>query len=174
MLFLDPPDHTRLRRLFARAFTPARLESLRADIQHLTNRLLDDAEGLRGLINFICNFAVPLPITVIASMLGVPPEDQPLLLGWSGAFGRLISSRDLAAEEVQDADKGILAFIDYFQKLIEERRRRPKDDMLSELVAAEESGDRLSTQELIMNLILLIAAGHGTTPIFSAMDCLPC
>ncbi|HVE20450.1 MAG TPA: cytochrome P450 [Acidocella sp.] len=163
MLFLDPPDHTRLRKLFAKAFTPIRLESLRPHIQHIIDHLLDKAEISHGYINFIRDFAVPLPVTVIAQILGVPHEDRPLLLGWSGAFGQLISGRRLTAEEVQEADRGIREFIGYFQDLIDKRRRHPADDMLSDLVVVEEMGDRLSTEELIMNLILLLAAGHGTT-----------
>ncbi len=136
---------------------------MRPGIQDVTNQLLEEAERSGGSINFIRNFAVTLPVTVIAYMLGVPPEDCPLLLGWSGAVSRLISGRDLTAEEVQAADCGIFALIEYFRKLIDERRRRPRDDMLSDLAEAEETGDRLSKQELIMNLILLIAAGHEAT-----------
>jgi len=163
MLFLDPPDHTRLRKLFAKAFTPIRLESLRPHIQRIINRLLDEAERSRGYINFIRDFAIPLPVAVIAHMLGVPREDQPLLLDWSGAFGRLISGRDLTDEEAREAERGILEFISYFRELIDQRRRGPTDDMLSDLIMVEEMGDGLSTEELIMNLILLLAAGHGTT-----------
>lgn len=163
MLFLDPPDHTRLRGLFTKAFTPYRVESLRPQILGMTTELLDAAEAAGGHIDFIRDFAVPLPVAVIAQMLGVPVEDRNRLRAWSVAFGRLISGRILSPPESIEAQQGILAFIQYFGELIEQRRKYPVNDMLSDLIAAEEMGDRLSTEELIVNLILLLAAGHGTT-----------
>lgn len=163
MLFLDPPDHTRLRKLFAKAFSPGRLEGLRPHILALVSELLDQAEKGGGAIDFMSDFAVPLPVTVIAQMLGVPAQDRDRLRQWSMSFGSLISGRALSPEEATAAQQGILAFIAYFRELIEQRRRQPQNDMLSDLIAVEEMGDRLSTQELIVNLILLVAAGHGTT-----------
>ncbi len=163
MLFLDPPDHTRLRKLFAKAFTPGRLETLREPILQIIGHLFDAAARTGGDIDFVRDFAVPLPVTVIATMLGVPKEDHHRLRGWSSGFGRLISGRTLTPQEAGEAESSILAFIAYFQALIETRRRRPADDMLSDLVAVEEMGERLSAEELIVNLILLLAAGHGTT-----------
>jgi cytochrome P450 len=164
MLFLDPPDHTRLRKLFAKAFTPGRLETLRQPILKIVEHLFDLAAARNGgEIDFIRDFAVPLPVTVIATMLGVPGEDHPRLRGWSSGFGRLISGRALTPQEAGEAESSILAFIAYFRALIETRRRQPADDMLSDLVAVEEMGEHLSVEELIMNLILLLAAGHGTT-----------
>jgi cytochrome P450 len=163
MLFLDPPDHTRLRKLFAKAFSPGRLEHLRPQILQLTTELLDRAEDAGGRIDYMRDFAGPLPVTVIAQMLGMPAEDRPRLRDWSASFGRLINGRIRSDAETAEAQQGILAFIDYFSQLIEERRRLPQNDMLSDLIAVEEMGDRLSTEELIMNLILLLAAGHGTT-----------
>jgi len=163
MLFLDPPDHTRLRALFTKAFTPNRVESLRPQILELTTELLDAAEAAGGRVDFINDFAVPLPVAVIAQMLGVPLADRDRLRIWSIAFGRLISGRLLSPAESIEAQRGILAFIQYFRELIEQRRKYLKNDMLSDLIAAEEMGDRLSTEELVVNLILLLAAGHGTT-----------
>jgi cytochrome P450 len=163
MLFLDPPDHTRLRKLFAKAFSPGRLESLRPHILELSTDLVNAAQAAGGRIDFIQDFAVPLPVIVIAEMLGVPAQDRVRLREWSSAFGQLINGRVLSAQEAALAQQGILAFIAYFRDLIEERRLHPASDMLCDLIAAEEMGDRLSTEELIMNLILLLAAGHGTT-----------
>ena len=163
MLFLDPPDHTRLRSLFAKAFTPHRVESLRPQILEMTTDLLDAAAAAGGRIDFIHDFAVPLPVTVIAQMLGVPVADRDRLRAWSVAFGRLISGRNLSAAESIEAQGGILAFIQYFRELIDQRREHPENDMISDLIAVEEKGDRLNTEELIVNLILLLAAGHGTT-----------
>jgi cytochrome P450 len=111
MLFLDPPDHTRLRKLFAKAFSRGRLESLRPHILQLATDLLNAAEDAGGRIDFIQDFAVPLPVIVIAEMLGVPPEDRVRLREWSGAFGELISGRVLSAQEAAKAQEGILAFI---------------------------------------------------------------
>ena len=163
MLFLDPPDHTRLRTLFAKAFTPNRVESLRPQILEMTTDLLDAAQDAGGCIDFIHDFAIPLPVTVIAQMLGVPVADRDRLRAWSVAFGKLISGRILSSAESLEAEQGIMAFIQYFRELIAQRRRHPESDMLSDLIAVEEMGDRLSTEELIVNLILLLAAGHGTT-----------
>src|SRR5271155_3320799 len=163
MLFLDPPNHTRLRALFTKAFTPQRIESLRPQILEMTTDLLNAAEQSGGQVDFILDFAIPLPVTVIAQMLGVPVADRDRLRAWSVAFGQLISGRILSPTESDEAQRGILAFIQYFSELIEQRRREPMNDMLSDLVAVEELGDRLSTEELIVNLILLLAAGHGTT-----------
>lgn len=163
MLFLDPPDHTRLRTLFAKAFTPNKVESLRPQILEMTTDLLDAAQDAGGSIDFIHDFAIPLPVTVIAQMLGVPVADRDRLRAWSVAFGKLISGRILSSAESLEAEQGIMAFIQYFRELIAQRRRHPESDMLSDLIAVEEMGDRLSTEELIVNLILLLAAGHGTT-----------
>jgi cytochrome P450 len=163
MLFLDPPDHSRLRALFTKAFTPNRLESLRPQILEMTTDLLDAAQDAGGCIDFIDDFAIPLPVTVIAQMLGVPVADRDRLRAWSVAFGKLISGRILSSAESLEAEQGILAFIRYFRELIAQRRRHPESDMLSDLIAVQEMGDRLSTEELIVNLILLLAAGHGTT-----------
>lgn len=162
MLFLDPPDHTRLRCLFTKAFTPRRIEGLRPHIFEMVTGLLDtvcDGETF----DFIRDFAIPLPVTVIAEMLGVPTSDRERLRVWSMAFGKLISGRILTLEESSEAEQGILAFMQYFRGLIAERREIPADDMISDLATVEEQGDRLNTEELLVNLILLLAAGHGTT-----------
>ncbi len=121
---------------------------------------------LRGPAAGLISFETALlrrPVTVIAQMRGVPAADRHRLQEWSSAFGRVISGRVLSAREASATRDGIAAFIDYFRDPIEERRRRPRNDMLSDVGAVEEAGDRLSTQEPIMNLILLLVAGHGTT-----------
>jgi cytochrome P450 len=163
MLFLDPPDHTRLRGLFTKAFTPRRLELLRPQVVELVTDLLERVQRKGQSADFIADVAGPLPVIVIAQMLGVPREDWQEVRGWSGSFGRLISGRTLSPSESSQAQQGVLAFVDYFGRLIEERRTNPQNDMLSDLITVEELGDKLSKQELIVNLILLFAAGHGTT-----------
>jgi cytochrome P450 len=163
MLFLDPPDHTRLRSLFTKAFTPQRMETLKPQVAAMVTDLLNQAEEAGGAIDFIQDFAIPLPVTVIAQLLGVPTADRHRLRSWSVAFGRLIGGRTLSAQEATEAQSGVLEFVKYFRDLIAERRQLPAGDMLSGLIEVEERGDRLSTEELIVNLILLLAAGHGTT-----------
>jgi cytochrome P450 len=163
MLFLDPPDHTRLRSLFTKAFTPQRMEALKPQVGSTVTEYLNRAEDAGGAIDFIQDFAIPLPVTVIAQMLGVPTADRDRLRAWSVAFGKLINGRILSPRELAEAQQGVLEFVKYFRDLITERRQHPADDMLSGLIEVEERGDRLNTEELIVNLILLLAAGHGTT-----------
>jgi cytochrome P450 len=163
MIFLDPPDHTRLRSLFTKTFTPQRMEALKPQVAAMVTGFLNQAEDGGGAIDFIREFAIPLPVTVIAQMLGVPTADRDRLRAWSVAFGKLINGRILSAEESRDAQVGVMEFVKYFRDLIAERRQHPADDMLSGLIEVEEQGDMLSTEELIVNLILLLAAGHGTT-----------
>ncbi len=163
MLFLDPPDHTRLRGLVNRAFTPRVVEAMRGRIQDIIDELLDGilASG-QGQLELIEDFAYPLPAIVIAEVLGVPPEDRDRFLIWSADFGLLID--DIKSEDAaMRAMHGVAEFIAYFHRVIEERRSRPRDDVLGALIDAEERGDRLSDDELMGNCILLLAAGHGTT-----------
>ena len=102
-------------------------------------------------------------MTVIAQLFGVPTADRDRLRTWSVAFGKLINGRILSPQESAEAQMGVLEFVKYFRELIAERRQHPAEDMLSGLIQVEERGDRLSNEELIVNLILLLAAGHGTT-----------
>ncbi len=163
MLFLDPPDHTRLRGLVNKAFTPRAVEAMRAHIQQIVDGLLDRIqESGRTEIEVIAELAYPLPAIVIAELLGVPPEDRDQFLLWSNDFG-LILDDTTAPEETMRAMYGVADFIVYFRRIIEDRRAAPRDDVMGALIAAEEAGDRLSTDELLGNCILLLAAGHGTT-----------
>lgn len=163
MLFQDPPDHTRLRGLVSRAFTPQRIESLRPQTLQLTTRLLDEAVREGGFIDFMDAVAIPLPVAVIARMLGLPDEDHRQLQIWSLSWGKLINGCPLNPSETVEAHQGIYALIRYLTRLIAEKRKSPGNDMLSDLIAAGENGDRLDPEELIMNVILLFAAGHLTT-----------
>lgn len=161
MLFQNPPDHTRLRSLMQQAFTPRRIERLRDQIQRITDGLLDQAQGERE-IDLIATLAYPLPVAVIAALMGIPAEDHARFHAWSNA---LVDSLDLVqeatlAERLATAESG---FRDYFDQLIRERRRHPGDDLLSALIAAEEAGDRLSGDELYFNARLLLVAGYETT-----------
>lgn len=161
MLFQNPPDHTRLRSLMQQAFTPRRIERLRSQIQTITDGLLDQLEGERE-IDLIATLAYPLPVAVIAALMGIPAEDHAKFHAWSNA---LVDSLDLVqeatlAERLITAESGFRA---YFDDLIRERRRNPGDDLLSALITAEEAGDRLSGDELYFNARLLLVAGYETT-----------
>jgi len=164
MLDRDPPDHTRLRGLVNKAFTPRVVEGLRPHIQKIVDGLLARVEGA-GTMDLIEEFAYPLPVTVICQMLGVPVEDRERFKQWGLDIARgldailLPPDSDVARRSV--AARHALA--DYFRGLIAERRAAPRGDMLSDLIAAEEAGDKLREDELLATCILLLVAGHETT-----------
>jgi cytochrome P450 len=162
ILFLDPPDHTRLRGLVVKAFTPRVVEALRPRIQRIVDELLDAVQA-QGRMEFMRDFAYPMPAIVIAELLGVPLEDRNLFTKWSGDFGTLLEGSNLTFEGVAQALGGVSEFMEYFRQLIRQRRTAPRDDLLQAMIAAEEQGDKLSEEELLGNCVLLLAAGHGTT-----------
>lgn len=162
MLFLDPPDHTRLRSLTAKAFTPRRVEAMRIHIQEVVDKLLD-AVAARGQMEVIRDFAYPLPAIVIAEMLGVPPGDRDQFSHWTNDFGSLLDGSVSTPEELIAALSGIADFLHYFQSIIAEHVAAPRDDLMQALLASEERGDTLSEEEILGNCVLLLAAGHGTT-----------
>ena len=161
MLFSDPPDHTRLRGLVNKAFTPRRVEALRPHIEQIVDGLLDGVVE-RGELDVIGDIGFPLPVIVIAELLGVPLEDREQLKGWSRDLARTIDPV-VSRAVVERAAVAGLQFINYLNGLIEERRNRPADDLLSALIAVEEEGEHLSHPELLVNSILLFIAGHETT-----------
>jgi cytochrome P450 len=162
-VFLDPPDHTRLRRLVTKAFTPRTVERQRPRVQALVDELLD-AVVPTGSIELIEDLAYPLPVQVISEMIGVPPEDHERFKGWSRDLARGLDPDFILPPEVLELrNRAVEAFSEYFLELIAERRRSPQDDLLSALVAAEDEGDRLTEQELLSTLTLLLVAGHETT-----------
>lgn len=161
LLFMDPPDHTRLRKLVSKAFTPRSVERLRPRVQELVDGLLDEAEA-RGGLELIHDFAYPLPVTVICELLGVPASDQHLFGPWSSDASRLLDG-DLDEETTQRGLMATMQLLNYFNDLYDERRAAPRDDLLSALVAAEEEGDKLSDVELRATTLLLFIAGHETT-----------
>jgi len=162
MLFLDPPDHTRLRGLVSKAFTPRRIEAMRPRIQAIVDELLDKVRGQRQM-EVIEEFSYPLPAIVIAEMLGVPPEDREQFFKWTHDFGSLLDGSNMEMQEVIGALYGVSEFLNYFRRIIAQRRTERRDDLLQAMIDAEERGDRLSEQELLGNCVLLLAAGHGTT-----------
>jgi cytochrome P450 len=162
-LFRDPPDHTRLRGLVQKAFTPRVVEGLRPRIEAICDELLDAAFD-RGEIDLVADYAYPLPVQMIIEMMGVPAEDHAQFRMWSDAMARgLDPDFLLPPDAVQQRLSGVLSFVQYFASLIETRRRHPGDDLLSRLIDAEEHGDVLTPGELISTCILLLVAGHETT-----------
>jgi len=164
MLRVDPPDHTRLRGLASKAFTPRTVETLRPRIERLVGELLD-AVAPAGRMDAIRDFAYPLPAIVIMEMLGIPPEDRDTFKTWSDdqmAFlgGRFPGDPLAPARRAGDST---LVMNDYLRGLIAERRRAPRPDLISAMVAVEEQGDRLSEPELVATAALLLVAGHETT-----------
>jgi cytochrome P450 len=161
ILFLDPPDHTRLRGLVSKAFTPRAVERIAPRIQEIADELLDAVAG-KDAFDVMAAFAGPLPTIVIAEMLGVDPADRDDFKRWSDqtveAFNPVLT--EAQRERVAAANT---AMREYLRNAIEERRRSPKDDLMSALVAVEESGDQLTTQEIVTMCALLLAAGNVTT-----------
>ncbi|MCY3993541.1 MAG: cytochrome P450 [Caldilineaceae bacterium] len=161
MLDLDPPDHTRLRSLVSKAFTPRAVAALGPRIQEIVDELLDELAG-RDSFDLIGDFAFPLPVIVIAEMLGIPAEDRDKFNVWSNDIALAVEPI-LSGEEIVRVERASDEIIEYFEGIIEQRRMDPRDDMLSALLAAEEEGDRLSHDELLGTLMLLLVAGNETT-----------
>ena len=157
MLDLDSPDHTRLRALVHRAFTPRLIEQMRDEIQTLTDELLDAAEP-KGSMDLIADFALPLPLTIIGRILGVPAEDNDKFHHWTKT---LLSAGTKMNYFV--VIPTIMSFMRYLKKLIKERRAHPKDDLVTALVQAKDGSDQLSGDEVLAMIFLLLVAGHETT-----------
>ncbi|MGB5560098.1 MAG: cytochrome P450 [Paracoccaceae bacterium] len=160
MLELEPPRHTRLRGLVLRAFTSRRIAALGPEITALSHQLIDGIEGDR--FDLIPAFAQKLPVIVIARLLGVPEDRADDLLAWSNAMVGMYQARRTRAEEVAAAEAA-RGFSDFLRDYVAFRRDRPADDLITHLIAAEQEGDRLTTDELISTCILLLNAGHEAT-----------
>ncbi|MFI8885080.1 cytochrome P450 [Streptomyces sp. NPDC053813] len=157
ILGMDPPDHTRLRSLVAKAFTVRQVEKLRPQVRELTAALLDEMETAGPPADLVDLFALPLPVAVICRMLGVPTEDRPRFRVWSDDA---LSTSSLTAEEF-DASRAELRA--YMAGLIDQHRQAPQDDLMTALIEARDDGDRLSELELIDLCVGILVAGHETT-----------
>jgi cytochrome P450 len=166
-LSLDPPDHTRLRRLVSKAFTPRRIAQLEPRMRAITTELLSGAAAA-GQLELVSQLAYPLPVRIISEMLGVPIEDHPRFAGWSARLAHSLQpgfglnpaeaiSRAEAAQAASDE------FAVYFRELIAARRSHPANDLLTAMVQAEDNGEMLTEDELIATCVLLLVAGHETT-----------
>jgi len=163
-LMLNPPDHTRLRRLVSRAFTPARVRDLGPRIEAIAAELIKTASASTGPVDLIEALASPLPVTVISELLGVPSADYDRLVAWSDALARGLDPAFLIPAEDRERQQAARAeFGAYLADLIAERRRSPGDDLVSALASVTDGGDVLSEEELIATCILLLVAGHETT-----------
>ena len=160
MLRLDPPDHTRLRSLVSKAFTPRAVEAMRPRIALLADELLAKVEARRSM-DLVAEFAAPLPVIVIAELLGIPAADHEQFRRVSDEAVKLLGDGPLA--EKKRGVAGMRAIRDYFAAIVAARRSDPRSDLISALVAAEEAGDRLSLAELLSTLVLLLVAGNETT-----------
>lgn len=162
MLMRDPPDHTRLRSLVAKAFTARRIEALRPRVREIAERLID-AVMPAGRMDAIRDLAFPLPMMVICELMGIPAPDRDRFIKGSVSGGRLLDPTPPTRAELDAANANVRISGAYFEALFETRRREPADDLITQLVQAEEAGDRLTSAELRANVNLLFAAGHETT-----------
>jgi cytochrome P450 len=160
LLMLNPPAHTRIRRLVGGSFTPRRVADLRPAVERIVDALLDDVAGA-GETDFISAFAFPLPVTVIGELLGVPAADRPMFRQLVLDLTMVLDALDPAT--VDRADAAAIAVRGYLTELAARRRAEPRDDLVSALVSAEQDGDQLTEDELVTTAGLLLAAGFETT-----------
>ncbi|HKP83826.1 MAG TPA: cytochrome P450 [Pyrinomonadaceae bacterium] len=162
MLFLDPPHHSRLRKLLNKEFTPNMIQQLRPRIQHAVNTLLDQALG-KTEMEFMTEVANPLPVRVIAEMLGIPSEDQRDFQTWSDDLADFFGNSTATVEVGRRAQTSLINLTEYFRALLPKRRENKGDDLVSLLLRVEEEGEVLTEEELLAQCTLLLVAGHETT-----------
>jgi cytochrome P450 len=162
MLFLDPPEHSRLRKLLNKEFTPNMIQRMRPRIQQVVNSLLDDMGG-KSEMEFMTEFANPLPVRVIAEMLGIRGEDQRDFQIWSDDLAHFFGNATGTVEIARRAQNSLVNLTEYFRALLPERRAHKGDDLVSLLLRVEEEGEALTGEELLAQCTLLLTAGHETT-----------
>jgi cytochrome P450 len=162
LLFYDPPRHTRIRKLMAKAFTQISMERLRARIEGLVTRLLDAVQP-SGRMDLIKDLAYELPLLVIIELLGVPVEKKADFVIWSGNIGKLLGGAVPSLELARQTQRSVVEMTEYLREQVSLRRRRPADDILTMLIQAEEDGEMLTEDELYAQCVLLLFAGHETT-----------
>ncbi len=166
MVFRDPPDHTRLRRLFSKAFTSRSIDLLKPNIVDIVDYLLDDMaakERTGQTVDWIGDFAYPLPASVIMDLLGVPREDLRRVKVWSDEIALFIGTARTTADKYDRAEQGARAMADYFREIVAERTAVPRDDIISQMVVARDEKEAMTQDEVIATCILLLFAGHETT-----------
>jgi hypothetical protein len=162
MLFMDPPSHTRLRTLAAKAFTPRRVEELRSRIQGIVDARIDRVER-QGRMDVMADLAVPLPAIVTAEMLGVPQCDRDQLKAWSADFAEVLGNFQHNPDRAPRVLQSIREMTGYFAEAIRERREHPKEGLIGALMTADVNGDRLTDEEVIANCIVTMVGGQETT-----------
>jgi cytochrome P450 len=162
LVFTDPPYHTRVRLLINKAFTPTSVEKLRPRARQIVQDLLDQVR-LKSHMEFIHDFAFHLPVIIISEYLGVPVEDREQVKVWSDEISRVFFIRANEPDRRERSQQGLEHLVAYFEPLIEERRKHPRDDLISSLVQAEERGDLLSHEELLATCTVILFGGHETT-----------
>ena len=160
ILFLDRPEHTRLRRLVSNAFTPRSVEAIRGYTADLTKTMLDDLQD--GEFDFVRSFAGPLPLSVVSEIFGVDVGDRDLYRAWSDSLA-FITSPNQPVEELRTAFKHVDEMRAYLEDLVEARRKGLRDDLLSRMIEVDDGGDRLTTEEIVAMAMIITAAGHETT-----------
>ena len=158
----DPPDHTRLRKLVLKAFSPRLVEQMRRMVTELVNELIDNVQD-KGQMEMIRDFAFPLPAILIAGILGVPPDDRDMFKDWSRKILLFTGSGRINLDFAEKAQESRVAMSNYFRQLMEERIKEPRDDLISALVSAREENDLLTETELVTSCGVLLVAGHETT-----------
>jgi len=161
MLNMDPPEHSRVRRLTAKAFTPRAIQRVRGHVERIANELLDGVAEA-GHMDVVADFAQQLPIAVIGEILGVPTHDHSRLLGWADIMARAmdVSAR---ADLLLELERVSGEIEEYFLAIFDQRRDQPKDDFLQAMIDARDEGDRLTQEELVSNCVLILIAGFETT-----------
>lgn len=165
LIHLDPPDHTRVRSLVHKAFVPRVVEGLRGHIHLIVDELLDGVQEA-GAMEVLGDFAYPLTAAVIAELLGIPATDRTLFRQWSDNINGFVGAAHVTTKRAELAQKSMLELMQYLHHLLLQRRRYPRNDFMSSLIAVEEQGDKLDEQELLALCVLLLFAGHETTANF--------
>ncbi|MCG6137935.1 MAG: cytochrome P450 [Nostoc sp. LLA-1] len=161
LIFVEAPEHTRLRKLVGKAFSPITVEQLRPYVQMIVDELIDQVID-KGVMDVISDLATPLPVTIIAKLMGVPDEDCLLLHKWSDELSHIIDPL-LSVKTYENLNQVVSNFTDYFYNLFITKQKNPQDDLISHLLVVQEQNDKLSREELLSTCILLFAAGEETT-----------
>jgi hypothetical protein len=162
LIFMDPPEHTRLRKLLNKGFSPAAIEALRPQVEAIVDRMLSPLQP-GSEVELMGEFANPMPVRIISEMLGVPQELHDTFVNWSRAIAVFRGSPDRTVEQAQAAQDALIALTDFFRKTVEERKRNKGNDLISLLIDIEEEGEVLTEEELYAQCIALLFAGHETT-----------
>ena len=162
LINVDPPDHTRMRKLVHMAFTPRAIRKMETYVQDIVERLID-GQIERGAMDVIWDFSYPLPVTVIATMMGIPVEDHAKFKAWSGEIVGFMATPKPSPEVLLKSQDALLAMQQYFRDIYAKRRQEPDDDLISALVQAELEGDKLSEEEMVSSCVTILIGGHETT-----------